>query len=164
MDVQYALYGDRPWPDWCSNAPAVKRYQGAGVGHTGDPLADYAQVVEAELDQTWGHASLGHLRELTKFTGGSLLVVTPDEAQRFLTLPGISGLEVLRQIKTTPGFKRLSVVILTSSREEGDRATSYDNGANSYLIKPPSFPDFLEVVRQVSDYWLSLNVGPPTGA
>ena len=96
MDVQYALYGDRPWPDWCSNAPAVKRYQGAGVGHTGDPLADYAQVVEAELDRTWGRASLGHLRELTKFTGASLLVVTPDEAQRFLT-----------QILQTPGPRAL---------------------------------------------------------
>lgn len=78
-----------------------------------------------------------------------------------LKLPGIDGFEVLRQIKLTPMLKRLPVVILTSSREEGDRALSYDIGANSYLVKPVSFEGFLGVVRQIEGYWLSLNVGPP---
>lgn len=78
-----------------------------------------------------------------------------------LKLPGIDGQEVLRQIKGTPELKRLPVIILTSSREEGDRALSYDNGANSYLVKPVSFEGFLEVVRQIEDYWFTLNVGPP---
>src|SRR3972149_3863389 len=50
-----------------------------------------------------------------------------------LKLPGIDGFEVLRQVKSTPILKRLPVVILTSSKEEGDRALSYDRGANSYL-------------------------------
>ena len=45
-----------------------------------------------------------------------------------LKLPGIDGFEVLRQIKSTPILKRLPVVILTSSKEEGDRALSYDQG------------------------------------
>jgi len=78
-----------------------------------------------------------------------------------LKLPGIDGFEVLRQIKLTPVLKRLPVVILTSSREEGDRALSYDIGANSYLVKPVSFEGFLGVVREIEGYWLSLNVGPP---
>ncbi len=78
-----------------------------------------------------------------------------------LKLPGIDGFEVLRQIKSTPILKRLPVVILTSSKEEGDRALSYDSGANSYLVKPVSFDGFLGVVRQIEGYWLSLNVGPP---
>ena len=64
-----------------------------------------------------------------------------------LKLPGIDGFEVLRQIKLTPVLKRLPVVILTSSREEGDRALSYDIGANSYLVKPVSFEGFLGVVQ-----------------
>lgn len=80
-----------------------------------------------------------------------------------LKLPGIDGFEVLRQIKLTPVLKRLPVVILTSSREEGDRALSYDIGANSYLVKPVSFEGFLGVVREIEGYWLSLNVGPPEG-
>jgi CheY-like chemotaxis protein len=78
-----------------------------------------------------------------------------------LKLPGIDGHEVLRQIKSTPELKRLPVIILTSSREEGDRALSYDNGANSYLVKPVSFEGFVDVVRQIEDYWFTINVGPP---
>lgn len=78
-----------------------------------------------------------------------------------LKLPGIDGFEVLRKIKSTPLLKRLPVVILTSSREEGDRALSYDTGANSYLVKPVSFDGFLGVVREISNYWLTLNVAPP---
>lgn len=78
-----------------------------------------------------------------------------------LKLPCIDGFEVLKHIKETPILKRLPVIILTSSKEEGDRALSYDIGANSYLVKPVSFEGFLGVVRQIEGYWLSLNVGPP---
>ena len=78
-----------------------------------------------------------------------------------LKLPGVDGFEVLRQIKSTPLLKRLPVIILTSSKEEGDRALSYDTGANSYLVKPVSFDGFLGVVREISNYWLTLNVAPP---
>ena len=78
-----------------------------------------------------------------------------------LKLPGIDGFQVLRTIKETPLLKRLPVVILTSSKEEGDRALSYDIGANSYLVKPVSFEGFLSVVREIEGYWLSLNVAPP---
>ncbi len=76
-------------------------------------------------------------------------------------MPGIDGHEVLRRIKTADKLKRLPVIILTSSNDEGDRAMSYDSGANSYLVKPVSFDEFLNVVKQVSDYWLTLNVEPP---
>jgi CheY-like chemotaxis protein len=85
----------------------------------------------------------------------------PDLILLDLRLPKIDGHEVLRQIKETPSLKRLVVVVLTSSKEEGDRALSYDSGANSYLIKPVSFEGFLDVVRRLNDYWLTLNVGPP---
>ncbi len=78
-----------------------------------------------------------------------------------LHLPGIDGFEVLRQVKAAPLLKRLPVIILTSSKEEGDRALSYDIGANSYLVKPVSFEGFLSVVREIEGYWLTLNVGPP---
>lgn len=85
----------------------------------------------------------------------------PDLILLDLKMPLIDGFEVLRQLKTTPLLRRIPVVILTSSREEGDRALSYDTGANSYLIKPVSFSRFVEVVRQLGDYWLSLNLEPP---
>lgn len=78
-----------------------------------------------------------------------------------LKLPGLDGFEVLRQVKSMPVLKRIPIIILTSSKEEGDLALSYDRGANSYLVKPVSFDGFLDIVRQVNGYWLSLNVAPP---
>ena len=85
----------------------------------------------------------------------------PDIVLLDLKMPGIDGHEVLRQIKGADKLKRLPVIILTSSRDEGDRAMSYDNGANSYLVKPVSFDEFLKVVKTIADYWLTLNVEPP---
>jgi two-component system, response regulator len=85
----------------------------------------------------------------------------PDLVLLDLKLPGIDGFEVLRKVKSTPVLKRLPIIILTSSKEEGDRALSYDIGANSYLVKPVSFQGFLEVIYKIKDYWLTLNVNPP---
>lgn len=80
-----------------------------------------------------------------------------------LKLPGIDGFEVLRQVKSAPILRRLPVIILTSSKEEGDRALTYDIGANSYIVKPVSFNGFLDVIKQIEGYWISLNVAPPGG-
>ena len=86
----------------------------------------------------------------------------PDIILLDLKLPGIDGHEVLQRIKQTERLKRIPVIILTSSKEEGDLALSYDIGANSYLVKPISFEGFINVARNIGDYWLSLNVRPPS--
>ena len=86
---------------------------------------------------------------------------TPDLVLLDLKLPGISGHEVLSELKNDERTKRIPVVVLTSSHEEGDRAVCYDNGVNSYLVKPIDFGEFVKVVRAIGDYWLTLNVGPP---
>ncbi|MGZ2369803.1 response regulator [Ancylomarina sp. YFZ004] len=78
-----------------------------------------------------------------------------------LKMPGVDGFEVLKQIKSTEKLKRIPVIILTSSKEEADRALSYDIGANSYLLKPVAFNGFIEVVKKIDDYWFSLNIGAP---
>jgi CheY-like chemotaxis protein len=85
----------------------------------------------------------------------------PDLILLDLKLPGISGQEVLRQVKSAPDLKRIPIVVHTSSREDRDRNESYDNGVNSFLVKPITFDGFMEVVKQVDNYWLSLNVPPP---
>lgn len=78
-----------------------------------------------------------------------------------LKLPRMDGREVLRLIRGNPRTRLLPVVVLTSSIEEADLATSYTRGANSYLRKPVDFDQFMEVVRQLGTYWLSLNQSPP---
>jgi CheY-like chemotaxis protein len=85
----------------------------------------------------------------------------PDLILLDLKMPGIDGFDVLERVKTTPMVKRIPVIILTSSKEQGDRALSYDIGANSYLVKPVSFNGFIDVVRQIENYWLTLNVNAP---
>jgi len=81
-----------------------------------------------------------------------------------LKLPRVDGTEVLRQIRGDPRTKTLPVVVLTSSREERDVASTYDLGANSYIVKPVDFEQFTEAVRQLGLYWVVLNQPAPARA
>ncbi len=74
-----------------------------------------------------------------------------------LKLPKVSGLEVLRRLKSHPRFRSIPVVVLTTSSEDADVRTAYDQGANSYIIKPVNFENFLEVAAQLEVYWSVLN-------
>jgi two-component system response regulator len=74
-----------------------------------------------------------------------------------LKLPRVDGLEVLHQIKNHPRTQPIPVVILTFSKEEDDLIKSYQLGVNSYIRKPVDFDKFVEVVKQLSLYWLILN-------
>jgi two-component system response regulator len=78
-----------------------------------------------------------------------------------LKLPKVDGLEVLRRIRADSRTRLLPVVILTSSKEDQDRANGYSLGANSYVRKPVDFIQFVEAVRQLGLYWLILNEPPP---
>jgi CheY-like chemotaxis protein len=77
-----------------------------------------------------------------------------------LKLPRVSGLEVLRQIKAHERFARVPVVVLTTSREDGDVKSAYDLGANSYIVKPVEFEKFIDVAAQIDLYWCVLNQRP----
>lgn len=77
-----------------------------------------------------------------------------------LKLPRRSGLEVLAWLREQPELKRLLVVVLTSSQEDSDLAQAYDLGANSYLVKPINFQDFVELVKLIDAYWFKVNQKP----
>ena len=78
-----------------------------------------------------------------------------------LKMPKVDGIEVLRQIKTTPELKTIPVVVLTSSREEQDLVRSYNLGVNAYVVKPVDFAEFVEAVKVLGGFWALINEPAP---
>lgn len=74
-----------------------------------------------------------------------------------LKMPGINGYDVLGEVKTHITLKRIPVIVLSSSSVDKDIQRSYDLGANSYLVKPLGFDEFVDMVKSIGDYWLSIN-------
>ena len=81
----------------------------------------------------------------------------PDVILLDLKLPKINGLDVLKEIKSSPDLKRIPVVVLTTSNAQYDLETAYDRYANSYLVKPADFPNFSELMEILGYYWLEYN-------
>jgi CheY-like chemotaxis protein len=107
-----------------------------------------------------GQEALDYLIATGKHTGRDLSNL-PALVMLDLKLPGIDGLEVLRQIRADPHTSRIPVVILTTSNEDLDVAQSYDLGANSYIRKPVDFTQFAEAIEHLGLYWLVLNEPAP---
>jgi DNA-binding response OmpR family regulator len=78
-----------------------------------------------------------------------------------LKLPKVSGMEVLRHIRSDEKLKMIPIVILTSSREERDWIESYQLGINVYVVKPVDFHDFVEAVKELGVFWAVINEPPP---
>jgi CheY-like chemotaxis protein len=78
-----------------------------------------------------------------------------------LKLPRRSGREVLEWIRAQPGLKKLVVIVFTSAQYVGDVSLAYELGANSFIIKPADFSQYLEMARLLKGWWLSQNQFPP---
>ncbi|WP_339886729.1 response regulator [uncultured Flavobacterium sp.] len=74
-----------------------------------------------------------------------------------LNMPKINGLEVLEKLKSHPIYKTIPVVVLTTSSESSDLEKAYQLGVNSYIVKPVSFENFLDVVGHIDLYWRLTN-------
>ena len=73
-----------------------------------------------------------------------------------INLPRLSGLEVLAELKKDPELTLIPVVILTTSQAEEDILRSYRLHANAYVSKPVDFENFIEAIRQIDDFFLTL--------
>jgi two-component system, chemotaxis family, response regulator Rcp1 len=80
----------------------------------------------------------------------------PDMILLDLNLPKKDGREVLEEIKKSPALKSIPVVILTTSASETDILRSYQLHANCYITKPVGLEGFLEVVKSIDGFWLSV--------
>jgi two-component system, chemotaxis family, response regulator Rcp1 len=78
-----------------------------------------------------------------------------------LNLPRKDGRAVLSEIKHDPDLKRIPVVILTTSLAEADILKSYNLQANCYISKPVDLDQFIHVVKQIQDFWLTIVKLPP---
>ncbi len=84
----------------------------------------------------------------------------PDVILLDLNLPRKDGREVLAEIKVDPSLRRIPVVILTTSSADRDILDAYDLHANCYITKPVDLEQFIEVVRSIEDFWLTIVTFP----
>ena len=93
--------------------------------------------------------------------GAYKTAVRPNLVLLDLNLPRKSGREVLAEMKEDPELRRIPVVVLTTSQAEQDIVKAYDLHANCYINKPVGLEEFLQVVRSIEDFWLTLVKLPP---
>ena len=74
-----------------------------------------------------------------------------------MKLPKLSGLDVLRSVRSNPVTTLVPVIMLTSSSERSDMQACYQSGANSFVRKPVDFADFTEKLDRLQAYWLGVN-------
>lgn len=77
-----------------------------------------------------------------------------------INLPRVNGIEVLRHLKAHPKYRRIPVVVLSSSSEDRDLHDAYALGVNSFIVKPVDFDRFVEAAGQIERYWCELNQRP----
>ncbi|ACZ30296.1 response regulator receiver protein [Xylanimonas cellulosilytica DSM 15894] len=81
---------------------------------------------------------------------------TPDLVLLDLNLPRMPGLDVLKAVKGDPALARIPVIVLTTSDAEDDIVASYALHANAYVTKPVDFDQFVDVVRKIDDFFVSV--------
>lgn len=96
-----------------------------------------------------GRSALAFLRQ----SGAYRNAARPHFVILDIKMPGMTGLEVLREIKREPSLRQLPVAILTTSNREEDVSESFAEGACSYICKPASLDAFRELARCFERYW-----------
>jgi len=99
-----------------------------------------------------GVEALAYLRREGKYSNAG----KPDLIMLDLNLPRKDGREVLEELKSDPVLKTIPVIVLTTSRSDKDILRSYELHANCYITKPVEFSNFLDVVRSIEQFWLTV--------
>jgi CheY-like chemotaxis protein len=107
---------------------------------------------------TDGAAALTYLRNEEPYRDAP----RPDLILLDLNLPRRDGREVLEEVKADPGLAHIPVIVLTTSQAEEDVLRSYQLHANAYVTKPVDFDGFIEAIKQIDHFFVSV-VQLPTG-
>jgi len=99
-----------------------------------------------------GVEAMAYLRRQGKYAK----VARPDLIMLDLNLPRKDGREVLAELKADPDLKVIPVLVLTTSRSDRDILQSYQLNANCFITKPVDFTRFIEVVRSIEQFWLTV--------
>jgi CheY-like chemotaxis protein len=99
-----------------------------------------------------GAEAMAFLRQEGEYAGRP----RPDLVLLDLNLPRMDGRQVLEAIKSDPELASIPVVVLTTSENEDDVLRSYSLHANAYVTKPVDFQRFIEVVRQIDDFFVTV--------
>ncbi len=94
--------------------------------------------------------------EFMRRQGRHSRAMRPDLVLLDLNLPRKDGRTVLAEMKADPDLRRIPVVILTTSQAESDILKSYESHANCYISKPVALEEFIDVVRQIEGFWLTI--------
>lgn len=111
-------------------------------------------IVARDGEEAWQY--LAREGKFAARTPGNPAVVLLD-----LKLPKVDGIELLERIRGHAELEQLPVVMLTASREQTDVARSYKLGVNAYVVKPLSFAEFMDAIRDLGVFWAVLNEPPP---
>lgn len=70
-----------------------------------------------------------------------------------LNMPKMNGLEFLSLIKENPNYRKIPVIVLTTSKAHEDRIKAFDKSIAGYMVKPVDYNDFINIVDQIKNYW-----------
>jgi len=123
-----------------------------------DRLMTHDALVESRVLNTFkmvcdGVELLEYLRHEGAYTD-KVSAPRPDIILLDLNMPRMDGREALQVIKSDPKLRSIPVVILTTSQEEEDKIKGYDLGAASYISKPVTFEDLVELMEALGRYWI----------
>jgi CheY-like chemotaxis protein len=118
---------------------------------TREALKDSKVIVSMAVADD-GDVALDRLRRKPPFQDAPL----PDLILLDLNLPRVSGREVLKELKADPEFKKIPVVVLTTSAADTDILKCYDLGANCYITKPVDFEQFQRIIKVIDEFWLTI--------
>ena len=99
--------------------------------------------------------------EYLRHEGAFAEATRPDLILLDLNLPKKDGLQVLEEVKADDDLRRIPVIVLTTSAADEDVVRSYDLHANAYVTKPVDFDRFVDVIRQIDDFFISVVRLPP---